>query len=250
MGWWDWLVPGSIIALEVIAIAFLLWWRTWRSFPVYSSYIGFVLLRDLSFAVTLSHPSTYYLFFWLSAPVDIVLTILATLESFWRVLRSFQLLRWFRLVLPAAIVAALTYSAWTGYRFPPVEAAPAGAAIIQATVTLHYVILSIAILFFLLAALLHVPWRVHEHRLILGFGVASLAVAFQGTVRAVFGAHAAAISQQVPPIGYLVALLIWLSAVVHPVEQDRAIPEPPVENLENLKFQLRNLRSFVRKSTR
>ena len=250
MKWSDWLVPGSCVVLESCVIAFVFRWWVWRSFPVYSTYLVFVLLRDLLLNATRFYPNTYFLAYWLSAPMDIPLTICAALESFWRLLGIFRLLRWFRFVLPTAIVVALAYSAYRGYRFPPVEVGPAGAAIIHASVTSHYVVLSIAVLFFLLAALFHVPWRIHEHRLLLGFGVASLAFAFGGSVRAVFGSNSAAISEQAPAIGYLVALLIWLSAVVHPVAKDGAISEPPVEIVTGLKLQLRNLRSFVRNNTR
>ena len=250
MEWSQWLVPVSGIALEFSVVGFFFRWRTWRSFAVYSIYIVFVLLQALSLtAVTFLYPHTYPLVYWLTAPVEILLAILATLESFWRVLKSFQLLRWFRFVLPAAILIALGYAALQGYRFPPVEATPGQAAIINATVAAHYLILAVAVLFFALVALLHVPWRVHEHRFMLGFGIAALAVAFGGSVRAVFGSHFEFVSRQAQPIGYLIALLIWFSAVVHPVPKDGVI-SPPVEIVAGLKSQWRNLRSFVRNSTR
>jgi len=250
MGWSEWLLIWTCVALEGCIAWLLLRWRAWRCFPVYSIYIVFILFRACLLVASLSHPPTYFWVYWITAPVEILLTILAELESFWRVFRSFRLLRWFWLVLPAAVIATLAYSAWRGYRFPPVEASPAGAAIIHAAVTSHYVILSISILFFLLAALFHIPWRIHEHRFILGFGVASLAVAFGGSVRAVFGPRLAFVSQQAQPIGYLIALLIWLSAVIHPLPKEGVVLEPPVEILGSLKFQLRNLRSFVRKGAR
>lgn len=250
MGWSEWLVPASGVALEASIVAFLLRWRSWHKFPLYSIYIIFVLLRNSLLTATFSHPQAYFLAYWLSAPLEILLTILAALESFWRVLRSFRLLRWFRFVLPVAILSSLAYAAWQGYRSPPVEASRAGAAIINATVASHYVIVAISLLFFLLVPLLHLPWRIHEHRFVLGFGIASLAVAFGGSIRAVYGSHFVWVSQQAQPIGYLIALLIWLSAVVHPVAQDPAIAGPPVEIVGGLKFQLRNLRSFVRKGAR
>ena len=250
MKWWEWFVPGSIVALELSVIVFLLRLRAWRNFPVFSIYIFFVLLRDLSFAATVSHPPTYFLLYWRSASLDILLTILATLESFWRVLRIFQLLRWFRFVLPGAILAALTYAAWQGYSVPPVEATPLQAAIINATVAAHYVILTVALLFFALVALLGTQWRIHEYRLMLGFGFASLAVAFGGTIRAAFGSRFQFISKEAEPIGYLITLLIWLTAVIHPVPKAIVVPAPSVEMLEDMKFQLRNFRSFVRKDRR
>lgn len=248
--WAQWLVPGLGFALEISVLVFLLRWRTWRVFPVYSAYIVFVLLRAFLLFATLSQPQSYYLVYWVTAPLEIVITVLAALESFWRVLRSFRLLRWFRWVLPLGILAALAYAAWQGYRFPPVEASRAGAAIINATVASHYVVLTIAIVFFGLVALLHTPWRIHEHRFLLGFGIASLAVAFGGSVRAVFGSSFAGASRHAEPIGYLLALLIWLSAAIHPLPESRTAANPPVEILSGLKFQLRNLRSFVRKGAR
>ncbi len=244
------LIASICAALGLLIVRQLLSLSIWRTFPVFTVYSAFVLIQTLLGIATVSHPRYYFYFFWLTAPVEILLTILATLESFWRVLRSFQLLRWFRFVLPAAILIALGYAALQGYRFPPVEATPAQAAIINVTVAAHYAILAVAVLFFALVALLHVPWRVHEHRFMLGFGIAALAVAFGGSVRAVFGSHFEFVSRQAQPIGYLIALLIWFSAVVHPVVKDGAISEPPVENVAGLKSQLRNLRSFVRNSTR
>ena len=250
MTWSDWLVPGSGVALKVAILVFLLRWRTWRSFPVYSIYVIFVLLQDLLLAATFAHPQSYYLAYWISTPVEILLTLLAALESFWRVLESFQLLRWFRFVLPGAILLALTYAAWQGYRLPPVQATRTGAAIINATVAAHYVIVTIAVLFLVLFVVWKMPWRIHEPRFLLGFGIASLAVAIGGWVRTVFGSKFPLVSQQAQPIGYLVALAIWLTAVAYPVPGKVAVPALSQEMLKHLKLQLRNLRSFVRRDGR
>src|SRR5256885_5585958 len=51
-----------------------------------------------------------------------------------------------------------------------------GAAIISAALTAQYVILAISILFFVLAKFLRVPWKIHEYRLVLGFGISSLEI--------------------------------------------------------------------------
>src|SRR5260221_12721066 len=101
MGWSDWLVLGSCVALEFSVIVFLARWNMWRSFPAYSIYILFALLQAIAFAVTLSYPRTYFMVYWLTAPVEILLTILATHESFWRVLRRLLLFVWIRVVIPA-----------------------------------------------------------------------------------------------------------------------------------------------------
>jgi hypothetical protein len=114
----------------------------------------------------------------------------------------------------------------------------------------HYAILSVSVLYFFLARLLRVAGRVYEDRFILGFGVASLAAAFGGSLRGTFGEGFALISREAQPIGYLIALLLWLSAVAHPTSDKPAVASFPQDSLSDLKFQLRNLRSFVRKGAR
>jgi hypothetical protein len=250
MNWPDLIVPEIGVALEVVLITFLVRWGTWHRFPIYMAYAVSAVIQSIFLAGTFSHPQTYFYVFWISTPVEILLTILAVLESFWRVFRSFRLSRSFRFVLPLAIATALGYSAWQGYGFPPVEASPAGAAIINAALTSHYVILAVALLFFLLLVLLPVSWPLHESRFILGFAVASLAVILGGTIRAIFGSRFGFFSREAQPIGYLVALLIWLSAVVHPVPEPPMSAAPSEGQLEQLKIQLRYLSSFVRKGRR
>jgi hypothetical protein len=253
MHWIEVAVQASCIALEIGVIACL--WRLggWRDVPIFSAYLVFILLRTVIGSVALSSPRFYFEFYWISAPLEIVFTVLAVLESFWRIFRSFRLLRWFRFVLPAAVVGALVYSAWRGYhygRFPLVEMTPAAAALVSAMVMSHYAILSVSVLYFSLARLLHVAGRVYEDLFILGFGVASLAAAFGGSLRGTFGEGFALISREAQPIGYLIALLLWLSAVVHPTSDKPVVASFPQDSLSDLKFQLRNLRSFVRKGAR
>src|SRR5713101_6456445 len=106
------LLPAICIALQIPIVVFVTLWGTWRKFPFFSWYLIFCLLREIVTSATFSNPDAYYYFFWISEPWEIVLSILAMLESFWAVFRSFRLLHWFRFVLPAAIATALAYSAW------------------------------------------------------------------------------------------------------------------------------------------
>ena len=128
MDWSEWVVPGIGVALEVFVIVFFSRSRAWCKFPAFSIYITFILLRNLLLIATFTHSQAYFLCYWLTAPVEILLTILATLESFWRVLRSFQLLRWFRFVLHAAIVWGRVgrCRSWSWFRAVRICDQPAG----------------------------------------------------------------------------------------------------------------------------
>ena len=163
--------------------------------------------------------------------------------------KIFYLLRWFRIFFPGAIVVALAYSAHQGYASPPVHVSAAGAAIISAALTAQYVILAISILFFVLAKFLRVPWKIHEYRLVLGFGISSLAVAFAGTVRSAFGTRFEFLSEMLPAVAYIVSLVVWLSAALH---AERSNDQPalrfsPEHAVSDLRRQLLAIRSFLRK---
>ena len=242
------------IALYILIIACLARWGTFRKFPVFAAYLIFNTFLTAIGAVTFSNERLYYDFYWITAPVEIALALMAVMEIFWRVFQVFRLLRWFRFVLPGTIAATLMYSAWQGYRLPPDQATPSGAAIIHATVTSHYVILAVALLFFLLSIFLAVSLPMHQHRFMLGFALVSLAVVFGGSVRMAFGPYSDFVSREGPPLGYLAALLIWLSAALRPVPEQPAFHSLSEAHwkkvVENLKIQLHYLSSFARNSRR
>jgi hypothetical protein len=253
MHWIEFSVQVLCIALEIGIVAGLWRWSSWRHVPVFSVYVVFVLLRTLIGSIALSRPIFYFEFYWISAPLEIALTVLAALESFWRVFASFRLLRVFRFILPAAVGFAMAYAAWRGYyydRFALVEITPAAAAFVRVLVMSHYAILAVALIYFLLGALLHVARRAHEDRFTLGFGLASLTAAFGGAIRGMFGDSFGLVSREAQPAGYLIALLLWFSAAVYPIPDEGESASPSVDFIDDVKFQLRNLRSFVRKGAR
>jgi hypothetical protein len=238
------------IALE-ICILVLLWRRNlFRTFPLFFSYVLYVLIRTIVCLVTLSTPYVYFYVYWITAPGEVILMILATYESLLRVFRVFYLLPWFRVVFPAGIAMALLYSGVRGYLSPPVHASAVSAAIISAMLTGQYVILTIALGFFALARLLRVPWRIHEYRFVLGFGISAVATALAASVRSDFGTRFAFLSGMLPAVTYILVLAIWLSAVVHPLparSKIEAAGEQPEEVVRRLRQELAAIRSLLRR---
>ena len=249
MYWLGLSVQITCVALQSWILA-LLWRRNLcRKFPIFTGYIAYVVLRTIVGSATLSKPDVYFYFYWITAPGEMLLMILAAHESFLKIFRSFYLLWWFRIFFPGAIVVAVLYSAWKGYAAPPVDVSPAGAAIISAALTAQYVILAISILFFVLAKFLHVPYRIHEYRFILGFGISSLAVAFAGAVRSEFGTRFQFVSEMLPAVAYMMALAVWLSAMLH-AERSSERPSEPLsaeDAVSDLRRQLLAIRSFLKK---
>src|SRR5258706_4262347 len=98
------------IALEIGVFAFLLRSGSWRAVPVFSAYLGFVLLRTIIGSMALSSPTFYFEFYWISAPLEILLTVVAVLESLWRVFSRFRPMPSSSLVLPAGVIGSMAYS--------------------------------------------------------------------------------------------------------------------------------------------
>jgi hypothetical protein len=235
------------LALEA-SVLVLMWRRNLqRAFYVFFSYVAYVALQTLFLSSLLSYPRAYFYVYWYLEPVGFLLRILAVHESFMHVFRSFYLVRWFRILLPTTIVLALVISGGRAYLYPA-QGSPVAAAIIGAAVTAQYIVLAIAILFFLLVSVFRVPWRIHEYRIILGFGLSALAISFAGSVRSEFGTKFEAVSRMLPGVSYLLALVIWITAVRHPLAPETDFPEQgiaPEALVREVRRQLRVVRALL-----
>jgi hypothetical protein len=112
----------------------------------------------------------------------------------------------------------------------------------------QYVILTVFIAFFVLAKLLQVPWRIHEYRIVAGFGLSSGVTALAAGVRSVFGTRFPFISDMLPAVSYLLALGIWVSAAAHslPAKPVSGGDRPTQADLEQLVSHLRGDLAIVR----
>lgn len=201
-------------------------------------------------SVTLSRPHVYFYVYWITAPMDTILAILAVHESFRRVFRVFYLLRWFRFTFPGGIAIALLCSALIACLSPPRQVSMAGAAIISAMTTAQYVILTISLLFFALVLLLPVRWGIHEYHIVMGFGLSSLATAFAAAIRSVFVTRFIFLSTSLPGIVYVLVLLIWLTAVARPLPPEVVFVGEglsPEEVVRILREDLAMIRSMFRR---
>jgi len=243
-------LPWLSAAMQIWILA-VMWRRSlFARFPLFAAYIAFVTLRAIVGSLFLSHQELYFFFYWTTAPLEVALTLLAAHESFMKVFGNFYLLWWFRFLFPSAIITALTYSGCNAYIHPPVNANPVGMAIISAQMASQYVILGISVLFFSLIKFLNIRWKVYEYRFVLGFGISALGMAFAGALRSEFGTKFTFLNEMLPPVAYLIALLVWLSAVretevqAGPALDDRPSPR---ELMQELRYHLRIVRTFLKK---
>jgi hypothetical protein len=248
MYWLGLAVQTTSIALLICILVLFRRQSLLRAFRVFCSYVLFDLLRTIIALITFSRPHVHLYFYWITAPLEAILAILAVHESFRRVFGAFYLVRWFRFCFPGAIALAMLYSLLTGYFSPPAHAQGIYSAIISGMMMAQYVILTISIAFFVLANLLRVPWRIHEYRIVVGFGLSSGVTALAAGVRSVFGTRFAFMSEMLPAVSYLLALGIWLSAAAYrlPPKASSDGQRPTQADLQQLVSRLRADLAIVR----
>lgn len=238
----------TTVAFLICTLLLLAKRHLYRQFPFFAIYIAYVILQAALRFAFFSNTHLYFLAYWFTAPIEVILAILAVHESFRRVFRPFYFVRWFRFCFPGAIALAMLYSLLTGYFSPPAHAQGIYSAIISGMMMAQYVILTISIAFFVLANLLRVPWRIHEYRIVVGFGLSSGVTALAAGVRSVFGTRFAFMSEMLPAVSYLLALGIWLSAAAYRLPPKAASDgqRPTQEDLEQLVSRLRGDLAIVR----
>jgi hypothetical protein len=219
----------------------------YRRFPWFSLYTLYMVISGLLKGVFLSDWHVYFYVYWIAEPGEILLSILAVHESFMKVFGDFYRLLWFRFLFPAAIATALLYSGWKAYAHPPQQVSAVGSAIVSMAIAAQYSILGIAILFFLLVRFIHVRWRLYEFRFVLGFGVASLIYAFAAVFRSENGTHFAFLSEYLPGMGYVLAVFIWLNAMLamEPKNGDNIGGMRESQLLQDLHLHLRTIKRFL-----
>jgi hypothetical protein len=217
-----------------------------RRFPLFAAYISYTVAAGVLKAIFLSNWHIYFYVYWFAEPGEILLSVLAVHESFLLVFGDFYRLAWFRLLFPGTIGMALVYSAWKAYIYPPVNLGPVVSAIFSTVITAQYIILGISILFFLLVRFIHVRWRLYEFRIVLGFGVASLIYAFGIVLRSENGKYFDFLSTYLPGMGYVLAVCIWLSAMLEEPKNGHNIAGMPGAQLvEELRMHLKMLKKFL-----
>jgi hypothetical protein len=222
--------------------------RLYGKFPFFTAYCAYICVAAILRSVFLSHPHVYFYVYWYAEPGAFMLKIAAVHESFMRVFRGFYRVKWFRVLFPGTIMAALAISIWRAYAHPA-HASALGSAIIAGSVTAQYIVLAISMLFIALVTLLRASWRVHEFRLMLGFGISALAIFLEGALRSEFGTRFIFLTTMLAGMAYILVLIIWLTAVWHPTAARKSISDTgvsPEALVRELRRQLTIVRSLLR----
>jgi hypothetical protein len=188
--------------------------RIHRTLPLFSSY---VIYSSAAIALQLacaSHPQLYFKVYWLTEAGDVILAVAATCESFIFTFRGFFVLSKFRWLLPSLAFLIACYTVWKAWAHPPALNGPLVAVVVGLEFGLRYFIAAIFIVYAAARRYTKIQDVTLQRDVILGFFLGSAGMLIAAVVRSEFGTNFSIVSQWAAPVGYSIALFVWLHSLV------------------------------------
>jgi hypothetical protein len=217
----------------------------YQEFPLFFAYILYVPIATALRVCVTGKPSTYFWLYWSTELIYGIAEVLVIREVFNRIFSfSHEPHRLARRVFPITVVVILSITLWQTVFHPLRHRMPwEVSAIYWFDLGVH--LLEGIILFLLpfLAWFFPLNWRRYEFGVLLGFGIAASATLFSYLPRFAGGPQYELFFRYGPPVGYILATLIWLLAFLQAPEKQPKMRMGLDDNLG----QLRHGTRFVRK---
>jgi hypothetical protein len=234
------------LVLLIGAMSLMAWRRLYREFPFLFAYfiaeVGAEIVRRGVALAFSTHSMPYFYAYWLSEAFTVLAAFAALYEVFLiRLFPSFHTTPFYRylflsLILLGAVLASVMFLSAPGH-------AANVLSVLVGKTTLALNVLQVALLLFfsLVVLMMGSGWEEHEFGVALGFGLYAISKLVTTAVRAKAG-YARTTVDQLPIIGYFVALVVWiiyLSRKYRPPDVD--IPVEIVQRAQSWEKLLRNM---------
>ncbi len=244
----EFIIEWLSIPLEVCILALLVRKSLYRRFPFFFLYMVFATVADVARTVLIGKIVYFYVYWWTNAIADL-LSVLAIYESFRAIFGSFYRLAWFRFVWPGAITAIWIYCIWQAAVHPPPHFGRTGAILISGVIASSFTIVGLVLLFFLLVKLVVTRWYLYEFHIVYGLGISSVGMVVAVLVRSEFGKKFVWLTEWGPLLAYLLAVFVWLSALLRKEPQIK-IDTPPEVLLQDMRDDLNIVERISKRSAR
>lgn len=235
------------VAFLVAVAALMVWHRLYREFPFLFIYFIVEITASVvrgAFLIHFSVRSTQYFYaYWLSEAFTVLAAFAVLYEVFLiRMFPSFHTTPIARYLLPSLVLLACILAGIMFFLAP--HHAPRMLTVVVGKTTLALNVLQVALLLFFSVVLVAWGggWEEHEFGIALGFGIYAITKLVTAAVRAKAGYAPTAIDQ-LPTIGYFVALVIW--AIYLSREYKRPDVDVPVELVEKVQSWDKALRQIM-----
>lgn len=201
-------------ALLAAIVALMVWRRLQREFPLLFGYFIVVIFAGAAQRTVLTHYSAlsmqYFYVYWLTEAITVMAAFAALYEVFLiRLFPSFHRTPVYRYLLPGAVIVATLLAVFVLFHVPHHGPNLLSVIVGETTLALNFLQAALLLFFFVIVALMGRGWEWHEFGIALGYGVYAIVKLITTAVRAHAG-YARTPVDNLPTVGYFVALVIWL----------------------------------------
>jgi hypothetical protein len=232
-----------------VCIAAIMWSkRLYPRFPLFAGYtvysIAATVLRNI---LLMANSDLFPIVYWTTEALYIVLGLAAIYEAFREAFRPFYSIWWFRLLVYLVIVVPLGISVVAILRTPSTDVDRTGAAILLVQIGTRYVQGGMFALAFTMIRFFRLPVSRYSSGIIDGFGINAIGILAGSILRSAFGTNYNNFFRFASVVGYIIALLIWLTSLAGDEDEngDGWEPNVPLELLPgNLRQQIDSIRKM------
>jgi hypothetical protein len=209
------------VLMQVWLAVLLVARRLYRQFPLFFAYTLFSLAAELVRTLVQSDQWLFVYVYWTTEALYSLLGFLAIYEAFRRVFRHCYVMWWWFKFLPVVTGALLMgVSLVEGIFFPPIQAPPLLSTIFVSEMAVRCLQSGVFCLFIVLVKLYSLPWRNYSFGIALGFAVSAFGILVTFVVRSKSGTQFVPVIRFIPPVAYIIAVLIWLLSFIKPEPPD------------------------------
>jgi hypothetical protein len=211
------LLPG---ALQAWLIAIFRRKRLEKEFPFFYAYN--VIAVAALFLRFLAQPSyqLYFATYWITEAAYAVLGLLATFELFPHVFRTFSRVRRFWVVVWIVVLLMIALAALHAIFKGAVQAGPVVATIASLEIAAGYVQAGVFLVMVAMSAFYWMPLRRYAFGIAFGFGLLAADRLAAALLRSEFGTRFKFLFTNMPPVIYVIAVVIWLVTFSRPEPPD------------------------------
>jgi hypothetical protein len=221
------------LGLEIWLLTLLFRRNVRHHFPVFFSYGVISVPVTLARLLTIADYPTYFLVFWWTDAVLVLLGLAALHEVFRWVYEGFYEFWWFRLIYFGIMVVVLFVTARNAMVNPPVQTHPIIGLILSIGIAVNLLRAGIAALFSALIKPLAIEVRRYPFGIAAGFAASSIGPVIGYFARSVSGTKLDGFARNASAMAYILGLVVWIVtfARTEPEEKAWAPPMTPEEML-------------------
>jgi|SRR5215469_9561344 len=234
--------------LQVCLLLLLIKRGAHLTFRFFCAYTVFAVVSGVTKFLVREHALVHFYLFWSAEAVYAILGFAALYEVYYHLFRHLYYRPLIRYAFPAIALAVLALSGiWIWLPSQPVHAI----LLLRVIAALEFALRLLQMAFFLLIIFLAIyrsdSTRRYGYGIAIGFGVSASGIYAASLIFSEFGTRYKTLLSFLPPVAYLVAIIIWLDTFARPEPPERFAsyrdPDPGqmLERLRQLKKQAKEI---------